>query len=54
MALEKSGKLEATNLLLYIILTVEETPVKVGIQKQIRKYLVSSSFENRFLEEIAT
>ena len=35
---EKSGKLEATNLLLYIILTlymsmlcIDETPVKVGI-----------------------
>ena len=40
MALENSGELEATNLLLYIILTIDETPVKVGIQKQIRKYLV--------------
>ena len=53
MALENSGELEATNLLLYIILTIDETPVKVGIQKQIRKYLFSSSFENRFWE-IAT
>ena len=30
------------------MLHIDETPVKVGILKQIRKYLVSSSFENRF------
>ena len=31
MALEKSGKLEATNLFLYIaMLHIDETPVKVG------------------------
>ena len=32
------------------MLHIDETPVKVGIYTQIRKYLVSSSFENRFWE----
>ena len=35
------------------MLHIDETPVNVGIKKQIRKYLVSSGFENRFWE-IAT
>ena len=35
------------------MLHTDDTPVKVGISKQIRKDLVSSSFQNRFWE-IAT
>ena len=32
------------------MLHIDKTPVKVGVQKQIRKYLVSSSFESQFWE----
>ena len=31
------------------MLHIDETPVKVGILKQIRKYLVSSSFQKSVL-----